>query len=320
MEKNGNQYCENLAKKLNVKNLSECNFFPKYFTIETCNNCNAHCIMCPKGRKGTRNLELMEDSLFDKIAEELSHYNQWIEMICLNSDGEPLLDKNIAAKIRKLKEIGIKYVNISTNAQLLRKDKVQELLEAGLDDIRISIDGYQKETYEHIRKGLNYDIVKENVLNLIEMRNLAKSSMEIRIRMVELDENAGERKEWLNYWKSKVNETDKVQLMPMHTWSGKVAQEEREHILFYADKPCISVFSSFTINYDGIVQLCDSDIEQQVVVGNVKNESIQEIWRGEKFEWIRRCHANGERNHINICQGCDHWSREFKENVTEDGM
>lgn len=320
MEKYGSEFCENLAKKLNMKNLSECEYFPKYFTIETCNNCNAHCIMCPKGQKGTHSIQLMEDAVFDKIVEELHDYNHWIEMICLNSDGEPLLDKNIAARIRKLKDIGIKHVNISTNAQLLTKEKVQELLEAGLDDIRISLDGYKKETYESVRKGLNYDIVKTNVLNLIEMRNLADNNMEIRIRMVELEENAGEREEWLNYWKSKVNKTDKVQLMPMHTWSGKVAEEKRERILFYADKPCISVFSSFTINYDGIVQLCDSDIEQQVVVGDIKKESIREIWQGEKFEKIRKHHADGERNNIEICRGCDHWSREFKENITKDDM
>ena len=262
-------------------------------------------------------------------------------MVCLNSDGEPLLDKKIAERIRKLKDIGMKHVNISTNAQLLTKERAQELLEAGLDDIRISLDGFTKETFEKVRKGLNYDMVKENVLidhvtasgvtveintkeenvlNLIEMRNCMDSEMEIRIRMVELEENKAEREDWLAYWKSKVKDTDKVQLMPMHTWSGKIAEEEQERIIFYADKPCISVFSSFTINYDGTVQLCDSDIEQQVVLGNIINASVREIWQGEKFELIRRQHANGKRNQIAICQGCDHWSREFKENISKGGL
>lgn len=282
-----------------------------------------HVVLCAqkgRGGEGIRNLQLMEDEVFDKILNELSRYNDWIEMICLNSDGEPLLDKKIALRIKKLKDIGIKRVNISTNGQLLTREKIRELLESGLDDIRISLDAFTKETFEKIRAGLNYDIVKRNVLNLIEMRNNANSDLEIRIRMVELEENIQEREAWLNFWQEKVGRTDKVQLMPMHTWSGKITEEKSENILFYADKPCIAVFSSFTVNYDGVVQLCDSDIEQQEVVGNVNDESIQSIWQGKRFEDLRDYHAYGKRNNIKICQGCDHWSREFRQNISKDGV
>ena len=90
--------------------------------------------------------------------------------------------------------------------------------------------------------------------------------------------------------------------------------------IFYADKPCIAVFSSFTVNYDGVVQLCDSDIEQQEVVGNVNDESIQSIWQGKRFEDLRDYHAYGKRNNKKKCQGCDHWSREFRQNISKDGV
>ena len=310
------EYHRALAQKLGVGSLDECFYFPQYFTIETCNNCNAHCIMCPKGKKGLGDMQIMGDTLFEKIVSEIQSYREWVEMICLNSDGEPLLDKKIAARIKKLKDIGIKRVNISTNAQLLAEGRIQELLESGLDDIRVSIDGYSKETFEKVRRGLNFDVVKKNVLKLIQMRDDTKSNMDIRIRMVELEENEGERQEWMDYWRGHLRESDRVQIMPMHTWSGKVAEEEEVQVKYYADKPCISVFSSFTINWDGTVQLCDSDIEQQMVMGDINKKSIREVWQGEKFQSARALHANAKRNCIEICQGCDHWSREFKENIT----
>ena len=162
------------------------------------------------------------------------------------------------------------------------------------------------------------DIVKANTLNMLQMRNLAKSSMKIRIRMVELEENADEREDFLKFWQSKAGEEDKIQLMPMHTWSGKIADEEKRKIDFYADKPCVSVFSSFTINYDGKVQLCDSDIEQQEIVGDIREQSIRDIWQGGKMEQIRGWHADEKRNNIPICQGCDHWSRHFKESIGQE--
>ena len=226
-----------------------------------------------------------------------------------------IVDKGISTKIKKLKDIGIKHVNISTNASLLTEKKIMELLDSRLDDIRISLDAYSKQTYEEIRRGLNYDIVKGNVLNLIKIRNDTHSKMEIRIRMVELDENFEERKEWMKYWKSKLGKSDKVQIMPMHTWSQKIVNEKEQQIEFYSDKPCVSVFSSFAINYDGEVQLCDSDVEQQYIMGNIQENSIKEIWQSEKFETIRKYHANGQRNQIEICKGCNHWSRYFSEEI-----
>ena len=79
--------------------------------------------------------------------------------------------------------------------------------------------------------------------------------------------------------------------------------EEREKIKYYSDKPCVSIFSSFAVNYNGEVQLCDSDIEQQEVMVNVKLSSIRDIWQGERFEVIKEWHANAQRNNIKICQG-----------------
>lgn len=311
-----NEYCARIAKRINLNNLEECRQFPKYLTIETCNNCNARCVMCLKGKKGTDSLQIMEDSLFERIVDNLKSYTGWIEMVCLNSDGEPLLDNNLPDRIRMLKNIGIQHINISTNGQLLTEKKIYALIESGLDDIRVSIDGYTKETFEKIRCGLNYETVVQNTKNLIRLRNEMNRKMSIRIRLVELEDNKYERREWADYWNSFINSAiDKVQIMPMHTWSGKITEETSEKIEFYADKPCVSVFSSFTVNYNGYVQLCDSDIEQEMLMGNVMTQTIEEIWRGEHFEKIRKLHAEGERNQVKICRGCDHWSREFKEQM-----
>lgn len=306
------KYAEILEKRMFLDNLNDCEYFPKYFTIETCNNCNAKCIMCPKGLKGTKKLELMEETLFDSIVEQLRDYSDWIEMICMNSDGEPTLDKFLSKRIKKLKDIGIKRVNISTNGQLLTDELIVKLIDSGLDDIRVSLDAYYEETYNKVRRGLDYKKVVENVKRLIEIRNEKNSNMEIRIRMVELDENVNERELWSTYWKTLTTDIDKVQIMPKHSWSGQIEEEENEDILFYADKPCISVFSSMAINYDGTVQLCDSDIQQSVILGDVYTQKIKDIWNGERFREARGLHAYGERNKIEICKGCDHWSREFK--------
>lgn len=308
-----NKYTKIINDRIFIKNLDECEYFPKYLTIETCNNCNAKCIMCPKASKGIKKLELMDEEVFDKIVLEIKNYTDWIEMICLNSDGEPTLDNLLPMRIKKLKNIGIKKVNISTNGQLLTEELGEKLIKSGLDDIRISIDALYEETYKSIRKGLDYKKVVENTKKFIKIRDKENSDMEIRIRMVELEENKKEEREWYSYWKSLTGKKDRVQIMPAHSWSGLVEEEDNSDILFYADKPCVSVFSSMAINFDGDVQLCDSDVEQKVILGNIKTQTLKDIWNSEKFREIRQYHINGQRNKIEICKGCDHWSREFKE-------
>lgn len=287
--------------------------FPQYFTVEVCNNCNARCIMCPKRTDHREKLEIMSNQLFDKFVNEIREHSADIKVICLNSDGEPTLDKNLCDKIAILKGIGIKSVNFSTNASLMNEKLRRDILDCGLDSIRVSIDSIKKETFEKIRVGLNFDVIMSNILKLIQLRDERESKLEIRIRMVQMEENRLELNEWTKFWRSKLHKSDKVQIMPLHTWSGEIKKESKENINFYKNKPCISVFTSFALNYDGIVQLCDSDITQQQIIGDFNNNSIQEIWQNEKILKIRELHSSNRRNEISICLGCDHWGRIFKE-------
>ena len=86
--------CKAVAKRIFLKDLSECEKFPKYITIETVNGCNASCIMCPRGKEKNKVFQYMDDETFDKIIQELKQYKDWIEMIVITGEGEPLLDKD----------------------------------------------------------------------------------------------------------------------------------------------------------------------------------------------------------------------------------
>ena len=134
-----------LAKRLKLKNLSESHLFPKYFEIETIRGCNARCRMCTIAEWDDKN-SIMSDELFSKISEEMKPHAKWIQTVCLSRNGEPLLDKKLPEKIRKLKNCGINYVTFSTNASLLDEKTSIALIESGLDDIRFSIDGTTKKT------------------------------------------------------------------------------------------------------------------------------------------------------------------------------
>jgi len=299
---------EFISRRLNLKEPEEYFHFPKYIEIETIRGCNAKCIMCPLSKDDTYKKGKIDNSLFSKIVEELSEYSNWINLVCLSRNGEPLLDKGLPKRITELKNAGIKYVNFSTNASLLDEKTSISLIESGLDEIRFSIDGFTKETFEYIRKGLDYETVKNNCLRFIKLRNQFGVKPKIQVRMVEQKRNSEEIIAWKNFWTSKLKENDVVASKKMHSWGNKLESYEGENKEYKS--PCISPFSTLEIFYDGVVPLCGCDYKPEFILGNLNQSSIKEVWQSPYFEEIRKIHLEGHCSEIPICAGCNIWDTE----------
>lgn len=302
-----------LAERLDLKDLSETSKFPKFFEIDTVHACNARCVMCPvwkEPRKGG----FMSNELFSKIVDEMKNYSDWINTVCLSRDGEPLLDKNIARKIKMLKDIGIKKVTLSTNASLLDEKKAKELIEAGLNDIMFSVDGATKETFEAIRKGLNFEEVRDNILRFIKLRDEYGEKPSIRIRMVLQEKNKNEGEDFKKFWKGKVRKQDTVYAKEMHSWGNQIENYEKKEgeIEKYSKVPCISPWSTMIIHFNGLVPLCGSDFDNKIILGNLNEQTMKGVWNSEEADKIRKIHKEGRRNEIPLCIGCNIWDLEVK--------
>lgn len=308
--RNNSEISQQLAKRLNLGTLGEAVVFPKYFEIETVNACNARCIMCTINEWTGNDSQIMSDALFDKYVAEVSKFSDWIEIICLNRDGEPTLDKKIASKVKKLKDVGIKKVRFVSNGQNLNEKLAREVLEAGIDEIMFSIDSIEKEMYESIRVKLDFDKVMKNTLEYIKLRNEINPLSMVTVRMVELPQNISQKESWLKFWNEKISKHDKAYTMPMHNWGNQLG-EDKDKVAFYADKPCTSPFSSMAIHSDGKVGICAADYNTKNFMGDFSTHSIQEIWQNSKFNDVRECHLNRDRNKYDICRGCDIWDRSY---------
>lgn len=293
---------QKLANRIFLEELYQCEKFPKYFELEPVNFCNAGCIMCKIGQQGKRDGKVMPMDIFENIIMQLQPYAEWIEMVTLIGRGESLLDKTLELKVKRLKEIGIKTIQVSTNAALLSEDRVIGLFESGLNDLRISIDSIRKNVYEKIRRGLTFEKVIENTEKAIQIRNEKFPGVPIRIRAVELPENEEERDQWLEFWNSRLSNIDIAQFKP---YSANEAGMMGNEMVKY---PCISVFSTMVIRSMGQVNLCCADSLSEMDLGNVIDSSILEIWQGEIFRFIRKMHLEEKRDKIPLCQGCESWS------------
>jgi len=312
---------ENLSKELNkiseslgCKNINETFYFPKYFQIETIRKCNANCVFCPKD-KWDNSVPYMSDELFEKIAEEFKEYAEWITFVDLQRIGEPLLDKKLPEKVLRLKKSGIKCVIFSTNASLLSEDLAKRLLESGLDEIMLSIDSINKEEYEKMRVGLNFDRVIKNIINFFRLRETINPDMKIRVRGVSffdlnIPEDRISLKKWENFWEPYKKSQDRVYMKRSHNW-GNQKKIDGYHESPKIYHPCILPWSTMHITTKGIVTICPHDFNGIMNIGDVNKNTMKEIWNNSNINNIRHLHKTGNRNEISFCNRCVTFDKDY---------
>ena len=111
---------------------------------EVTDNCNASCIMCPREEhEHGRQHGIMNQDKYEKSIDEVVALGA--KQVVLQGFGEPMLDKNLESKVIYAKKQGLLTYTIS-NGSALTSNRSKKLLEAGLDEIRISFYGMSKET------------------------------------------------------------------------------------------------------------------------------------------------------------------------------
>lgn len=276
--------------------------YPWGVDIGTTNLCNAACIMCPHSK--LKKMGTMDMKLYKKIIDNCKKLN--IKTITLSFFGEPFLDKGLIEKIKYAKEKGMN-VSFYSNASLLTEELAIKVVDSGLDSITISFDGYSKETYEKIRKNLKFDVVKKNILNLIETRRrMKRKNPSINLVLVELEENKREIKQFYSEWNKKV---DSINIINMRNWANDIQKEGTKESFHFNKKikrkPCALIWKKMVVDWNGDVVLCCDDWNHSTILGNLKKQTIEEIWKGEKLRKIREAHVKEEFWKVPLCSGCN---------------
>lgn len=298
-----NIFYDNLYNKAINKKIKDFDKrYPWGVDIGVTNLCNAECIMCPHSK--LKKMGTMDIKLYKKIIDNCKKLN--IKVITLSFFGEPFLDKELIEKIRYAKEKGMQ-VAFYSNASLLNEEWANKIVNSGLDSITISFDGYSKETYEKIRKKLKFDIVKKNILNLIETREkMKKANPKINLVLVELEENKKEIKKFYKEWGKKV---DSINIINMRNWANDIKKEGTKESFHFNKKmkrkPCALIWMKMVVDWNGDVVLCCDDWNHSTVLGNLKKQTIEEIWKGDKLKKIREAHMKGEFWKVPLCSGCN---------------
>lgn len=138
---------------------------PRSIYIEPTSRCNELCQQCPRtllSREDDRDLS------YDKFLYIVDQFPT-LERVVLHGLGEPLLNKELPRMVRYLKDRGV-YVLFNSNGILLTEKRGQALIDAGLDEYRLSMDGASREMYAHVRGVDAFDKIWRNAKAFISMQ------------------------------------------------------------------------------------------------------------------------------------------------------
>ncbi len=119
---------------------------PVCLYLEVTNRCNLLCETCPRTFEELEPPADMSWELFTRIVDQVPD----VARVVMHGVGEPMLVKHLPRMVRYLKDRGT-YVLFNTNGTLLNPKKFQELIDTGLDELRVSLDAADRETYAKVR-------------------------------------------------------------------------------------------------------------------------------------------------------------------------
>jgi MoaA/NifB/PqqE/SkfB family radical SAM enzyme len=269
---------------------------PKYIQMETVTKCNAKCPFCPQNEI-VRDPAKMPTEMWQKIVDDTRGWGITYRPFLTN---EPFVDNRMPEIVRYIKENDpTARVEFNTNGELMTEKLSRELLEAGVDIMRFSIDGFSRETYEPSRIGINYDKVMERTQIFLDLWDQGgyRDKVFTELRMIEVPENKHEIEDYKAFWGPRCSEV-LITHMYQWPWTG----QKREDVVM---KPCLKILDEMFFYTNGNATICCWDVHERAVIGNVIEQSVEEIWESYAARCMRATLDDGRRDLLNLCSRCN---------------
>lgn len=271
----------------------------KRIYIEITNYCNMNCKFCPKTN---RRLQYMEIQDFKSIIEKIKGYTN---TVYLHVKGEPLLHENLKEILEIARENNLDVV-ITTNGTMLKEK--QEILKKAksIRQINISVHSFEqniKKQDNYLDKVLNAvkNITAENDMYIsyrfwnMQNQEITKNEEQIQQICESYDIESYEELKTNNYLKLK--EKHYINIDNVFEWPNLNNKEYSEY------GSCYGLIDQLAILVDGTVVPCCLDQDGIINLGNILEESLEDILNKDKTKDIIKGFKENKLNH-ELCKKC----------------
>ena len=273
--------------------------YPKIIEVQFHNKCNSYCLICPY-KDMHYSYESMNDELFEKLLNEIDENK--LQRIIPYLNNEPFLDPNYIDKVKKIRSKFKKVeIEISSNVSMIKEKDIIEMCNLNITELRLSVFGYEKSTYNRMMPRLNH----EKTFEKLKMISSIMSKTNTIISIVMIDNGEINEQEFIDM-KNMCNELG----FNFERWGFL----DRSNNVTYKSNNIYNEYVSsceqnrplerMHILSDGRVIFCCQDWSHSLVVGNINNNTISEVWNSEEYNNARDSLYNNEKDSPMICKKC----------------
>jgi organic radical activating enzyme len=267
---------------------------------EVTDHCNASCIMCPRDKhEHGREHGIMDQAAYERSIDEVVALGA--KKVVLTGFGEPMLDKRLELKIAYAKSKGLGTYIIS-NGSILNSKRARTILEAGLDEIRVSFYGMQPATYNAVMQGLDFDKTIKGMTEFLRLRDELGAKTRVQVSYLEMEENKIDTGRFREYWESRA---DAIEIWRPHNFGDGRSYRERVDEVEVKTSCGRPENGPLQIQWNGEVIPCCYDYNNQIILGNAFSQPVLDILNGSKYHLLRWAHRNKQFEAFPYCDQCD---------------
>lgn len=279
--------------------------FPTTFCNFKCNYCGHSLGYEEMKKKYNFEPQMMSESTFLEILEQARKFNQKFKVVSLTGHGEPMLNPNLANMIRLVKKSNIAdRIEVISNASLLTYDLSDKLIESGLDILRISIQGLSSQKYNDV---CNFNLDFQDLIKNIKYFYDNKQNCKVHIKIMDVALNEGEEALFYELFEKICDRMYIEKCRPVYDGveynDSAFEVADRYGRVHKKREVCPLPFFMLGIFPNGDVEPCDT-IYKPIILGNVHENTLLEMWNGNKLKEFQKMQLEKKRN-INLkCKVC----------------
>ena len=282
---------------------------PASLNVELNDTCNHKCVFCPFHGPYAPKLtpHVMDFELVKKILVQAKELGIGRKELGFYFAGEVFLYKKFVEVVRFAKELGFSYTFITTNGALAKPELMKQVIDAGLDSIRFSVNAIDRETYKKIHGRDDFDTVLNNIkFTHSYLKNIDRHvNTSLSYVVTKINRGGGTDKI------KKIFEplVDEILFIPVMHLKRLDANLDREYS--FLEKPaekrqtiCPLIFNTMYITANAEVKFCCILYTNQFYVADLKeNLDLRAAWENPIFQKYRQAFLNGDLSGT-LCENC----------------
>jgi radical SAM protein with 4Fe4S-binding SPASM domain len=293
---------------------------PIAISIEPTTACNLKCPECPSGlRQFTRPVGNLKPEVNDNILNQLGKHLQYINYYF---QGEPFINPKFLDFVKAAREKNI-YVLTSTNAHFIDQKTALKVVDSGLSELIISIDGTTQDTYSNYRVEGKLSKVLDGVKHIVEAKKIKQSKQPIvTLQFLVTKQNEHQLNDIKKLKETSGADALKLKTVQVYDYENgnpllpsnerfsryKKDREGKYRLKNRMSNHCWRMWSTCVFTWDGKLVPCCFDKDAQHLMGSIDKSTFKKIWKSDVYQKFRKDILK-DRKSIDICSNCSEGSK-----------